>query len=88
MYIVELINWHCLISDSGIAFLQLFNPLPDDKILDWFKLKQIAVDILKCIQIEKLVLYRVENIVRKGDIVCYKQFLLFTQCFHSNIPLE
>ena len=26
-----------------------FNPLPDDKILDWFKLKQIADDILKCI---------------------------------------
>ena len=25
-----------------------FNPLPDDKILDWFKLKQIA-DVLKCI---------------------------------------
>ena len=24
------------------------NPLPDDKILDWSKLKQIA-DILKCI---------------------------------------
>ena len=26
-----------------------FNPLPDDKILDWSKLKQIADDILKCI---------------------------------------
>ena len=26
-----------------------FNPLPDDKILDWSKLKQIANDILKCI---------------------------------------
>ena len=25
------------------------NPLPDDKILDWSKLKQIADDILKCI---------------------------------------
>ena len=25
------------------------NPLPDDKILDWFKLKQIADGILKCI---------------------------------------
>ena len=23
--------------------------LPDNKILDWFKLKQIADDILKCI---------------------------------------
>ena len=26
-----------------------FNPLPDDKILDWSKLNQIADDILKCI---------------------------------------
>ena len=28
---------------------QLFNPLPDDKILEWSKLKQLAADILKCI---------------------------------------
>ena len=27
----------------------LFNPLRDNKILDWSKLKQIAEDILKCI---------------------------------------
>ena len=26
-----------------------FNPLPDGKILDWSKLKQVAEDILKCI---------------------------------------
>ena len=25
------------------------NPLPDDKILDWSKLKQTADNILKCI---------------------------------------
>ena len=29
------------------------NPLPDDKILDWSKLKEIADDILKCIENEK-----------------------------------
>ena len=29
------------------------NHLPDNKILDWSKLKQIADDILKCIQNEK-----------------------------------
>ena len=29
----------------------------------------------------------VENIVRKGEIACYKQFLLFSQCFHSCISL-
>ena len=25
--------------------------------------------------------YRVENIARKGEIACYKQFLLFLQSF-------
>ena len=29
----------------------------------------------------KNVPYRVENIVRKGEIACYKQFLLFSQWF-------
>ena len=29
--------------------MDCINPLPDDKILDWSKLKQIADDILKCI---------------------------------------
>ena len=33
-------NSHCLQS-------LMFNPLPDDKILDWSKLKQIANVILK-----------------------------------------
>ena len=27
----------------------LINPLPEDKILDWPKLKEIAYNILKCI---------------------------------------
>ena len=30
-------------------FLACLNPLPDNKILDWSKLKQIADDIVKCI---------------------------------------
>ena len=51
--------------------------LPDDKFLDRSKLKQIADNILN----ENEVPYRVENIVRKGEIACYKQFLLFSQCF-------
>ena len=29
--------------------LTTLNPLPDDKILDWSKIEQIADDILKCI---------------------------------------
>ena len=30
-------------------YINLFNPLPEDKILGWSNLKQIADDILKCI---------------------------------------
>ena len=39
-------------SKVGIVWYRV-NPLPDDKILDWSKLKQIADDILKCILNEK-----------------------------------
>ena len=55
--------------------------LPEGKFLDGSKLKQIADDILKCIYSENEVPCRVENIVRKGEIACYKQFLLFSQYF-------
>ena len=60
-----------------------FKPLQDDKFLDWSKLKQIADGILKYIENENEIEVpcRVENIVRKGEIACYKQFLLFSQCF-------
>ena len=59
-----------------------FNLLPDDKTLDWSKLKQIANDILKCIQNEKEGPYKIENTVRKGEIACNKQFFpFFSQCF-------
>ena len=33
-------------------FCKRINPLPDEKSLDWFKLKEIAYDILKCIKSE------------------------------------
>ena len=59
----------------------MFNSLPDNKSLDWSKLKQTANDILECIWNEKYVPYRVENIVRKGEISYSKQFLFFSQCF-------
>ena len=55
--------------------------LPHDKFLGWPKLKQIADNILKCIQKENEVPYRVENIARKGEMACYTRFFLFSQCF-------
>ena len=63
------------------SHLIFVNPLPDDKISDWSKLKQIADNILKYIKNGKSVPYWVENIVRKGEIACYKQLLRFSQCF-------
>ena len=59
------------------------NPLPDDKILDWSKLKQSADDKFKfdenCRKFSKLV----ENTMGKGEIARYEQFLLFPQCFQK-----
>ena len=37
------------LSENAFNLFQNINPLPDDKILDWFKLKQLADDILNCI---------------------------------------
>ena len=37
------------ILSTTIMFRGIFNPLPDDKILDWSKLEQIAEKILKFI---------------------------------------
>ena len=36
-----------LVRSIFFFFFDVFNPLPDDKILDWSKLKQIADNILK-----------------------------------------
>ena len=58
-----------------------FNPLPDNKILDPSKLKEIADDNFKfdenCGKLSK----RVENTVGKREIARYEQFLIFPQCF-------
>ena len=57
--------------------LLFVNPLPDNKIVDWSKLKHFKVHLKWKISTP----CRVENIVRKGEIACYKQFLLFLQYF-------
>ena len=59
------------------------NPLPDDKILDWSKLKQSADDNFEFdvngTKFSKLV----ENSLGKGEIARYEQFLLFPQLFQK-----
>ena len=57
--------------------------LPNDKFLDWSKLKAFADDKLNLAEKLKFVLERVENIVRKGENAGYRHFLLFSQCFQK-----
>ena len=55
--------------------------LPNDKIIDWSKLKAFADDKINVIKELKFVLGREENIVGKGENAGYQHFLLFPQCF-------
>ena len=61
----------------------LFNPLPNDKILDWSKFKELADDKINVTEKVKLVLGRVENIVGKAENAGYQQFVLFLKCFQK-----
>ena len=72
-------------------FMWIF-PLPDNKILDWSRLKQIADHNFKFDENSRKFSIRVEtplgnkpfeNTVGKGEIARYKQFLLFPQCFQK-----
>ena len=78
--------------DNVLALLKLgafgdgkltINSLPNDKILDWSKLKALADDKINVTEKLKFVLRRVENIVGKGENAGYQHFLLFPQCFQK-----
>ena len=60
------------------------NPLPDDKILDWSKLKAFADDKINVAEKLDFVLGRIENIVGKGENAGYQHFLLFPQCIQKS----
>ena len=60
-----------------------FNPLPDNKILDWSKLKQFAQDNFNFDENSRKFSKHVENTVGKGEIAGNKQFLLFPQCLQK-----
>ena len=61
----------------------LFNPLSDDNILDWSKLKQFGDGKFKFDGNSRNFSKQVENTVGKGEIARYEQFLLFPQCFQK-----
>ena len=56
------------------------NPMTDEKILHWSKLKAFADDKIDVTEKLKFVLRRVENSV---GIAGYQHFLLFPQCFQK-----
>ena len=74
----EITNFHI-----NSSLKTLFNPLPDDKILDWSRLKQFADDNFKFDENSRKFSKWVENTVGKGEIARYEQFLLFPQCFQK-----
>ena len=57
---------------------QQSNPFPNDK--DSSKLKESEDYNFKFDEIGRKFSKRVEDIVRKGGITCYEQFLLFPYC--------
>ena len=61
----------------------LINSLPNNKILDWTKLKAFADDKLDIAKTMTSVYDRVENIVGKGENASYQHFLLFSRCFQK-----
>ena len=61
------------------ANLPFFNSLPNDKILDWSKLKALADNKMNVVENLKFVDGRIENIVEKGENAGYQNFLLFQQ---------
>ena len=60
-----------------------FNPIPNAKILDGFKLKAFTDDNLKVIKMMIYVLDWVEKHSEKGENADYQHFLLFPQCFQK-----
>ena len=62
-----------------------FNFLPNDKILDWTKLKGFADDKMNVTQELTFIIGRAENIVGKGENAGYQHFLLFPTMFPKRL---
>ena len=68
--------------------VKLFNSLPNDKILDWSKLKAFANDKMNVNEKFNFGLGRTKNIVGKGENAGYQHFLLFPQCFQKAFSFQ
>ena len=72
---------HSKILWFGKKLNHVINPLPDDKILVWSKLKGFADDKFNVATIMISVCDRVEKIVGKGEYAGYQHVLFFPAMF-------
>ena len=61
-----------------------FNPLQNDEILDWSKLKALADNSLNVIPMMINVPICVESILGNGENAVHQHFLLFPECFQEH----
>ena len=64
---------------------RLFNSLPDDKILDWSRLKAFADNNINVTEKFIFILGRVENNVKKGENAGYQHFPPFPTMFSEGL---
>ena len=69
------------LSVRNVFDFTFFDSLPNDKIVDWSKLKAFADNKIKALEMMIFVFDRVENIVGKGENAGYQHFFFFPQCF-------
>ena len=72
----------------GVTSFTWDYPFPKQQILDSSKLKEFADDNFKVDENGRKSFKRIENIVGKGEIACYEQFLLFPQCFQKTCTTD
>ena len=70
---------HCFFANSFSPFFT--EPITRQQIFDKFKQKQLVDDNLKFDENSRQFSSWIESTVGKGEIACYEQFLLFSQCF-------
>ena len=68
------------LGDAQLFLGHMLISLPNDRFLDWSKLKAFTDNKINLAEKLKFVLGRVEN-VGKGENAGYQHFLLFLQCF-------
>ena len=67
----------------AVIHSELLNSLPNNKFLDWSKLREFAGYKLNLVEKLKFVLGRVGNIAGKGENAGFQHFLLSPHCFQK-----